>query len=72
MHFPSLEFEDVVFDGEADVAVGFCEAADGFRFVYAGFEHDESYGNAAAGGLDGVYGGGAVDICAVYWGVELF
>ncbi len=60
------EFEDSVFDGEADVAVGFCEAADGFGFVDFGFEHDEGDGDAAAGGFDGVYGSLAVDAAGAH------
>ncbi len=49
-----MELEDGVFDREADVAVGFGEAADGFGFVDAGFEHHEGDGNAASCALDRV------------------
>ena len=37
VRFRRSEFEDGVFDCEADVAVGFCEAADCFRLVDFGF-----------------------------------
>jgi hypothetical protein len=45
------KFQRGVFDGQADVAVGFCQAADGFGFVDSCFEHDEGDGDAASGGL---------------------
>ncbi len=43
-HPGGLELENVVFDGEANVAVGFGEAADGFGLVDAGLEHDKRDG----------------------------
>ena len=43
------EFEAGVVDGEADVAIGLGEAADGFHLVYVGFEHDDCDGNGLAG-----------------------
>src|ERR1700677_85948 len=61
-----LQFQDVVFDGEPHIAVGFGEAADGFRLVYPGFQHHKRYGDAAAGALDGVDGSGAVDIAGAH------
>jgi hypothetical protein len=60
------EFEDGVFDGQADVAVGFGQAADGFWFVYFSFEHYQCDWDAAAGALDGVYGGLAVDAAGAH------
>src|SRR5580658_6483375 len=47
-----LQIHGRVFDRQADVAAGFCQAADRFRFVDSGFEHDEGHGNASAGRLD--------------------
>ena len=58
----ALEFEAGVVDGEADVAVGFGEAADGFHLVDVGLEHDDGDGDGFAGGLDGADGGVAVDV----------
>ena len=57
-----LEFEYCVFDCEADVAIGFRQAADCFRLVYLGFEHHKGDWNATAGALDSVHGCFAVDM----------
>ena len=51
-----LELEAGVVDGEADVAVGLAEAADGFHLVDVGLEHDDGDGDGLAGGLDGADG----------------
>src|ERR1017187_9959778 len=61
-----LQFQDVVFDGEADVAVGFGETADCFGLVDLGLEHNQSYRHAAACAFDGVYRGGAVDLAGAH------
>ena len=61
-----LELEDVVFNGEADVAIGFSETADSFRLVDFGLEHNQGYGHAAAGALDGVDSGLAVDLAGAH------
>ena len=57
---------DVVFNREANVAIGFGKAADGFGLVDFGLEHDERDGNAAAGAFDGVHGGFAVDFAGAH------
>jgi hypothetical protein len=61
-----VEFEAGVVDGEADVAVGFGEAADGFHLVDVGLEHDDGDGDGLAGGLDGADGGVAVDVADLH------
>ena len=61
-----LKFEAGVVDGEADVAVGLCEAADGFHLVDIGFEHDYCDGDTLAGGLDGSDRCFAVDVANLH------
>jgi len=56
-----LEFEDVVFNGEADVAVGLRQAANGFGLVDLALSMTRRRGRCGRT-LDGLHGGFAIDV----------
>src|ERR1700678_3049266 len=61
-----LKFKTGVVDGQADVAVGFGEAADRFHLVDVGLEHDDGNGNGFACGLDGADRSFTVDVANLH------
>src|SRR5882757_7312275 len=63
---PGLKLESGIVDGEANVAIGFGETADGFHLVDVGLEHDDGNGDEFSRGLDGADGGVAVDLADLH------
>src|ERR1035438_9682262 len=61
-----LEFQDVIFDGQADVSVGLGQAPNRLRLIDFCFEHDQGHRHTASGTLDGLYGGGPVNLAGAH------